>query len=132
MRLLALPLARTDLERYNVLVRLPRVQLRPYQAGGLRSGTPAGADPGCLVPAEYLPTLNADIIDNGVLNGDTGYIVRTGGVMIVITLDGVDIATMAGDELRGLTGMVLQDAWLRSARSRRISATVPPARPATR
>jgi ATP-binding cassette subfamily B multidrug efflux pump len=31
-----------------------------------------------------------------------------------ITLDGVDIATMTRDELRGLTGMVLQDAWLRS------------------
>jgi ATP-binding cassette subfamily B protein len=34
----------------------------------------------------YLPTLNADIIDNGVLSGDTGYIIRTGGVMIVISL----------------------------------------------
>ena len=31
-----------------------------------------------------------------------------------ITLDGVDIATMTRDGLRGLTGMVLQDAWLRS------------------
>jgi ATP-binding cassette subfamily B protein len=30
----------------------------------------------------YLPTLNADIIDNGVAQGDTGYIVRTGGVML--------------------------------------------------
>ncbi len=30
-----------------------------------------------------------------------------------ITLDGVHIATMTRDELRGLTGMVLQDAWLR-------------------
>ncbi len=29
-----------------------------------------------------------------------------------ITLDGVDIATMTRDGLRGLTGMVLQDAWL--------------------
>jgi ATP-binding cassette subfamily B multidrug efflux pump len=32
-----------------------------------------------------------------------------------ITLDGVDIATMTRAELRGLTGMVLQDAWLRQA-----------------
>ncbi len=30
-----------------------------------------------------------------------------------ITLDGVDISAMSRDELRGLTGMVLQDAWLR-------------------
>ena len=29
-----------------------------------------------------------------------------------ITLDGVDIASMSRDELRSLTGMVLQDAWL--------------------
>ena len=29
-----------------------------------------------------LPTLNADIIDNGVLKGDNGYIWRTGGVML--------------------------------------------------
>ena len=27
----------------------------------------------------YLPSLNADIIDNGVAKGDTGYILRTGG-----------------------------------------------------
>jgi ATP-binding cassette subfamily B multidrug efflux pump len=33
----------------------------------------------------YLPNLNADIINNGVLRGDTGYIVRTGGVMLLIT-----------------------------------------------
>jgi ATP-binding cassette subfamily B protein len=29
-----------------------------------------------------------------------------------ITIDGVDVATMGRDELRSLTGMVLQDAWL--------------------
>ncbi|MFE3552330.1 ABC transporter ATP-binding protein [Streptomyces kronopolitis] len=34
----------------------------------------------------YLPTLNADIIDNGVVKGDTGYILGTGGFMIVVTL----------------------------------------------
>ncbi|MEY9944601.1 ABC transporter ATP-binding protein [Kitasatospora sp. GAS1066B] len=34
----------------------------------------------------YLPTLNADIIDTGVIKGDTGYIIRTGGVMLAITL----------------------------------------------
>ena len=28
----------------------------------------------------YLPTLNADIIDNGVATGDTGYILQTGGI----------------------------------------------------
>ncbi len=34
----------------------------------------------------YLPTLNADIIDNGVVKGDTGYIFRTGGLMVAVTL----------------------------------------------
>ena len=36
--------------------------------------------------ALYLPSLNADIIDNGVARGDTGYIVRTGGVMLAVSL----------------------------------------------
>jgi ATP-binding cassette subfamily B multidrug efflux pump len=34
----------------------------------------------------YLPSLNADIIDNGVAQGDTGYIVRAGAVMLVVAL----------------------------------------------
>ncbi len=66
-----------------MLVRLLRSQLRPY------------ARPVALVvvlqlvqtlATLYLPTLNADIIDNGVIKGDTSYIVRTGGVMIAISL----------------------------------------------
>ncbi len=34
----------------------------------------------------YLPSLNADIIDNGIARGDTGYIMRTGGWMLAATL----------------------------------------------
>src|SRR5664279_3700880 len=34
----------------------------------------------------YLPNLNADIINNGVVKGDTNYIIRTGGIMLLITL----------------------------------------------
>ena len=34
----------------------------------------------------YLPTLNADIIDNGVILHNTHYILTTGGVMLAITL----------------------------------------------
>ncbi|MBD0708053.1 MULTISPECIES: ABC transporter ATP-binding protein [unclassified Streptomyces] len=34
----------------------------------------------------YLPTLNADIIDNGVVAGDTGYILRAGGLMIGVSV----------------------------------------------
>ena len=65
-----------------MLIRLLRAQLRPYRT------------PIALVVALqlvqtlatlYLPTLNADIIDNGVITGNTHYIVRTGGIMIVVT-----------------------------------------------
>jgi ATP-binding cassette subfamily B protein len=34
----------------------------------------------------YLPDLNAEIINNGVLRGDTGYILSTGALMLVVTL----------------------------------------------
>ena len=34
----------------------------------------------------YLPNLNADIINNGVVKGDTDYIVRTGAFMLLVTL----------------------------------------------
>lgn len=33
----------------------------------------------------YLPSLNADIINNGVVKGDTGYIMRVGALMLAIT-----------------------------------------------
>jgi ATP-binding cassette, subfamily B, multidrug efflux pump len=33
----------------------------------------------------FLPNLNADIINNGVVTGDTGYIVGIGGVMLLVT-----------------------------------------------
>jgi ATP-binding cassette subfamily B multidrug efflux pump len=36
----------------------------------------------------YLPTLMANIVDTGIVNGDTSYILRTGGVMLLITLGG--------------------------------------------
>ncbi|HEY9594785.1 MAG TPA: ABC transporter permease, partial [Spirochaetia bacterium] len=34
----------------------------------------------------YLPTLMSDIVDIGIVKGDTGYILRTGGVMLLIAL----------------------------------------------
>ena len=34
----------------------------------------------------YLPTLQADIINNGVVTGDTNYILRVGGFMLLVTL----------------------------------------------
>ncbi|MBT2586642.1 ABC transporter ATP-binding protein [Arthrobacter sp. ISL-95] len=43
----------------------------------------------------YLPTLNADIIDNGVAAGDTDYILRIGGLMLLITLLQIACAVVA-------------------------------------
>jgi ATP-binding cassette subfamily B multidrug efflux pump len=36
--------------------------------------------------ALYLPTLNADIIDDGVVKGDTGYVIKTGALMLLFSL----------------------------------------------
>jgi ATP-binding cassette subfamily B protein len=43
----------------------------------------------------YLPTLIADIIDNGVATGDTEYIWRTGGFMLIVTFVQVVFAIAA-------------------------------------
>lgn len=43
----------------------------------------------------YLPTLNADIIDQGVAKGDTGYIMRVGSLMLFITLLQIACAVVA-------------------------------------
>ncbi|MDA2809494.1 ABC transporter ATP-binding protein [Nocardiopsis sp. RSe5-2] len=41
-----------------------------------------------------LPALNADIVDHGVVRGDTGYILRQGGLMLAATL--VQVTAAAG------------------------------------
>jgi ATP-binding cassette subfamily B protein len=41
---------------------------------------------GAALASLYLPSLNADIIDNGVVVGDTSYILRVGLVMLLISL----------------------------------------------
>jgi ATP-binding cassette subfamily B multidrug efflux pump len=43
----------------------------------------------------YLPTLMADIVDTGIVNRDTGYIVRVGGVMLLVTFGGTICAVVA-------------------------------------
>jgi len=66
-----------------LLLRLLRARLRPYRPQLTLVvllqfiGTMA---------ALYLPSLNADIIDSGVATGDTGYITRTGMVMLAVSL----------------------------------------------
>jgi ATP-binding cassette, subfamily B, multidrug efflux pump len=66
-----------------VLIRLLRSHVRPYKR-------PIAAlvvlQLVQTIAALYLPTLNADIIDNGVVKGDTGYIMRMGAVMLGVTV----------------------------------------------
>ncbi len=43
----------------------------------------------------YLPTLLADIVNNGVVKGDTTYILRVGGIMLLVTIAGTICAVVA-------------------------------------
>lgn len=66
-----------------MLIRLLRAKLPPYRGALLivvllqLLGT---------IASLYLPSLNADIIDNGVARGDTDYIMRIGGFMLAVSL----------------------------------------------
>ncbi|RMI07065.1 ABC transporter ATP-binding protein [Cellulomonas triticagri] len=66
-----------------MLLRLLRDHLRPYRAQVVVVLLLQLAQ---TVATLYLPSLNADIIDKGVAVGDTGYILRIGGVMLVVSL----------------------------------------------
>ena len=43
----------------------------------------------------YLPTLMADIVDTGIVNGDINYIMRTGGLMLLIAAGGTICAILS-------------------------------------
>jgi ATP-binding cassette subfamily B multidrug efflux pump len=66
-----------------VLIRLLREYLRPYRRP---LGLVLTLQLAQTLATLYLPTLNADIIDKGVIFHNTGYIMRTGGIMLAITL----------------------------------------------
>jgi ATP-binding cassette subfamily B multidrug efflux pump len=66
-----------------MLIRLVRTHLRPYK--NWITAIVALQFVG-TVAALYLPSINADIIDKGVVAGDTGYIVRHGGLMLLVSL----------------------------------------------
>jgi ATP-binding cassette subfamily B protein len=66
-----------------VLIRLLRSHLRPYRRP---IGLLVLLQLVQTIAALFLPTLNADIIDNGVVKGDTGYILGLGGTMIGVTV----------------------------------------------
>ncbi|MEU2154184.1 ABC transporter ATP-binding protein [Streptomyces sp. NPDC019396] len=94
-----------------MLIRLLRTFLRPY------------TKPLALLVALqllqtsatlYLPTLNADIIDNGVIKGDTGYILTFGALMV-----GVSVVQVLGN-----IGAVYFGARTASALGRDVRAAV--------
>ena len=66
-----------------MLVRLLKQHLRPYRRWLLAV---VGLQLAGTIAALYLPTLNADIIDNGVSTGNTGYILRTGAWMLSVSV----------------------------------------------
>ncbi len=66
-----------------MLIRLLRDYLRPYRKP---LGLVLLLQLAQTLATLYLPTLNADIIDKGVIPQNTHYILTTGGVMLAITV----------------------------------------------
>ncbi|WP_433889207.1 ABC transporter ATP-binding protein [Streptomyces sp. CA-111067] len=66
-----------------MLIRLLRSHLGPYKRP---IGLLVLLQLVQTIAALFLPTLNADIIDNGVVKGDTGYILGMGATMIGVTV----------------------------------------------
>ena len=75
-----------------MLIRLLRSHLRPYVNALAVVVALTTVQTVCTL---LLPTLNADIIDKGGVRGDTDYIWRTGGVMLVVTVVQVLFAVAA-------------------------------------
>ncbi|MGH3508629.1 MAG: ABC transporter ATP-binding protein [Nocardioidaceae bacterium] len=65
------------------LLRLLRTYLAPYRTLLLAV---VALQFCATMAALFLPSLNADIIDNGVAVGNTGYIVHTGGIMLAVSM----------------------------------------------
>jgi ATP-binding cassette subfamily B protein len=66
-----------------MLIKLLRTYLQPYTTALIAV---VALQLVATMASLYLPSLNADIIDKGVAKGDTGYIVSTGGWMLLVTL----------------------------------------------
>ncbi|MDI6101309.1 ABC transporter ATP-binding protein [Actinoplanes sp. NEAU-A12] len=66
-----------------MLIKLLKVHLRPYRTAIALVVLFQFLQ---TLATLYLPALNADIIDNGVVEGDTGYVLRVGAGMIGVTI----------------------------------------------
>jgi ATP-binding cassette subfamily B multidrug efflux pump len=84
-----------------VLIRLLRAYLRPYRR---TVWLVVWLQLVQTLATLYLPSLNADIIDNGVVKGDTGYIIHLGGMMLAVTLVQI-VCSVGGVYLGARTAM---------------------------
>ena len=84
-----------------MLIRLLRAYLRPYRR---TVWLVVWLQLVQTLATLYLPSLNADIIDNGVVKGDTAYIVHLGGIMLAVTLVQI-ICSVGGVYLGARTAM---------------------------
>lgn len=75
-----------------MLLRLMRSHLRPYLPW---LAIVVGLQFVGTLAMLFLPSLNADIIDRGVALGDSGYIVRIGGVMLAVSLGQIACSIIA-------------------------------------
>ncbi|NYG58769.1 ATP-binding cassette subfamily B protein [Nocardioides daedukensis] len=66
-----------------MLLRLLRTHLAPYRTW---IAIIVALQFVSTVAMLYLPSLNADIIDDGVARGDIGLIIRTGGIMLAVSI----------------------------------------------
>lgn len=92
-----------------MLFRLLREHLRPYRARLLAIALLQLGSTGAML---YLPNLNATIIDDGVVQGDTGHVLRIGVVMLAVCVGQIAcqiaavwfsarVAMSVGRDLRG-------------------------------
>ena len=99
------------------LLRLLATYLRPYRWPIALALALLAAQ---AIANLYLPTLNADIIDNGVVKGDTHHIVVVGGVMLGVTLV-MGVAAVISVRLAARSSMAFGRD-LRSALFRRVES----------
>ncbi|MFE4498679.1 ABC transporter ATP-binding protein [Rhodococcus sp. NPDC056743] len=84
-----------------MLAKLLKAYLPPYRwlLAGVLALQLFGA-----IASLILPTLNARIIDDGVARGDTGFIMSTGGIMLLVSLASI-IASVASTYLAAKSSM---------------------------
>jgi ATP-binding cassette, subfamily B, multidrug efflux pump len=99
------------------MIRLLRASLRPYMRQLIWVMVLQLLS---TIASLYLPNLNADIIDYGIARGNTGYILRTGGWMLIISL--VQIACAVAATYYGSRASMCVGRDLRAAIFRRVMA----------